>query len=111
MNQQALLTRLSLAYALDAGIRLRQSVHFVEQKSYKDTLDLLKEDLQEVQVLNDIQLFDTGHPYKYTIKGRKTPHIISNVRFGLTVPIGVKLNILITKCDKGIMNLLTYELA
>lgn len=111
MNQQALLTRLSLAYAVDAGIRLRQGVHFVEQKLYTDTINLVQEDLKEVQVLNNVQLINANHPFKFTIKGRKTPHLVSNIRFGLSIPEGKTINILVTKCDKGIMNLLTYELA
>jgi hypothetical protein len=110
MNQQALLIRLSLAYAFDAGIRLKQSVKFIEQDVHKDKLNLIEEDLKDVQILNEVELLPTEHPYKYTIKGRKNPHIVSNIRFGLFIPEN-KLNILITKCDKGIMNLLTYELA
>lgn len=110
MNQNQLLTRLSLKYTLESGIRLKQRQTFISDKLLIDNLDLIQEDLKEVQVLDNIQFLNTDHPYKYTIKGRKTPHIVSNIRFGLFLDKS-KYNILVTKCDKGIMNLLAYELA
>lgn len=110
MNQ-TLLTKLSLRFSLESGVRLRQSTKFIENKLKEDTLQVINESLQDTQVLSGVYLLVTDHPYKFKIKGRKTPHILHNIQYALHLVENQKYNILVTKCDKGIMNLLTYELA
>lgn len=109
MKQDQLLTKLSLKFALEQGIRLQQSSNFIETKSKEERLDLTQEYLKDVQVLTDVQIQYTDHVYRYKIKGRKSPHLIDNTLFGLYTENTVKYNILVHKCENGILKLLTYE--
>lgn len=96
---------------MEEGVRTQQSVSFISVKLMNDKLELIQDFIKESQVLNNVQLVATDHPYKYKIKGRTSPHIVENILYGHYIEEERNYNILISKDDSCILKLLTYELS
>lgn len=109
MNQNQALTKLSLKFALEQGIRTCQSITSITSEDKSNKLRLTQEFLKDAIVLSNVKLEITDHPYKFKIKGRKSPHSLENIRFGLNIELDKEYNILVTKCENGILKLLTHE--